>query len=434
MLTQLLAHYRDVVHGEMRRAIGKLDEDDFVSLIGRAVEESPADHLLVVQLAYPPEKINHFKDARTGKAFENLLLCLAAASGRCEVIEFLLSNGASLQDTVTLDCIKFYRTRMSPLHYSVKYGHELPTRLLIESGAYVNSQAHEDEKTPLLEAKQLSGSKLTGIVRLMLDHGASVKLKTPLVEIAGNASAETIELLVSHGAKVNQADVSDDSQHPLLRAIRRLNAEATQKLLEKGADVHEIDRNNDKTPLGTVVSCKPYIEKDRKSIRDIVKLLLQYGANINKGTATKSPLALAASSANVPALEVLLERGAEWKDTSSNCPISLQGLIDSHGGLMKDPQGLLLLKRIAKCNSPLDRVRPAMSGLERILIRVFDNLSEIHHVGPVSFAKGKVRESTQVGGLGRFFTTNEEPGSISLQSQDSEFWRRSYQCDEWNPR
>lgn len=402
----------------IRRAIGHLKEAEFVSLVGKAVEEPPADHLLVVRLAYSPEMSTRFEDPSIGVAFKHLLLCLAAASGRCDVIEVLLNKGASLADTVMLDCANRWRTRMSPLHYSVRFGHRCATQILINSGADVNCRWHLDQGTPLCEAgDQLCRKGVSDIIPLLLEEGASPNIGAPLVELATYASAEMIEFMVSHGAHVNQESPGDASESPLLRAIRFSNVEATRQLLQGGANVHRFDTFSNESLLGTAVSIPTdfgYCRRCRtgrysaltRANSAIIMLLLDHGANIDFGSPAKSPLALAAASANFPAIEILISRAAEWKDTTMTSPISLQNLKNSYGRLSAKPKGLLILKRITKCHTPvtpLDFLLPMLSEVRDTLDNIFHEL------------KGRPDECKCLPPT-RY--------STELQSNESEFWNR----------
>lgn len=83
-----------------------MKEAAFVSLVRRAIEEPPADYLLVVRLAYYLEKLTCFKDPAIRVASKYLLLCLTTISGRYNVIKVLLNKGVSLEDIVTFDCMQ----------------------------------------------------------------------------------------------------------------------------------------------------------------------------------------------------------------------------------------------------------------------------------------------------------------------------------------
>jgi len=391
ILIQYLGQYRCIVHDIMRRAIRKLDEVSFTEHIGKAVRESPADHLFVVQLAYSPERLDRFRETGAGSSFKTLLLCLASINGRYEVVEYLLSKGADLEDTAALECMERWRARMTPLHYSVKRGHKDTAHLLLNHGANVNSRAHSESMTPLQEAV-----KFPDVLRLLLANGADVGLESPLHDAAVYGSADAIELLISYGAEVDRP-IADET--PLMQSSQASNIETTRKLLEKGANVNAQIQDPDDllwgaTPLYHAITCKR--SKDPAN-QKILEILLEFGADINKSVSTsdgprgympavstKSPLAIAVNTFNPSAIKLLLERDAEWKDTDPNCPTPLQALMH-HDRRWCREEALSMLKVIlehganpneyschgetplvvACCHRPLSDARPAIKELLR---------------------------------------------------------------------
>lgn len=374
----------------MRRAIRKLDEVNFTEHVGKAAREAPADHLFVVQLAYSPERLDRFRDTYAGSSFQTLLLCLASINGRYAVVEYLLSKGASLEDTAALECMERWRARMTPLHYSVKRGHKDTAHLLLNHGANVNSRAHRENMTPLQEAV-----KFPDVLRLLLAEGADVGLESPLHDAAVYGSADAIELLISYGAEVD-GPVADET--PLMQSSQASNIETTLKLLEKGANVNAQIQDPDDLLWGATPLCHAIIGKRGKDPdnKKILEILLEYGADINKSistsdgprgympaVSTKSPIAIAVDNLNSSAIKLLLQRDAEWKDTDPNCPTPLQALMHHDRGWCKE-KGLSILKVIlehanpneysfngetplvrACCHCPLSDARPAIKELLR---------------------------------------------------------------------
>ena len=65
---------------------------------------------------------------------------------------------------------------------------------------------------------------------------------------------------------------------PLIRAVKKQNEKKIEKLLEKGADVNELSKNNQRTPLSQ--SCKAYADEEKAD--RITARLLKAGADANK--------------------------------------------------------------------------------------------------------------------------------------------------------
>src|SRR5262249_37648234 len=85
------------------------------------------------------------------------------------------------------------------------------TRLLLDHGADVNAISN-DSRTALMVAAARPGGG--AVVKLLLDRGADPNPKTlspPLLEAATAGDAETLELLLSHGAEVKVPPVAGDA-------------------------------------------------------------------------------------------------------------------------------------------------------------------------------------------------------------------------------
>ena len=124
-------------------------------------------------------------------------------------------------------------------------------RMLIARGARVNN-VDEGGYTPLLIAAG-NGDRNAAMVRLLLDQGAQVNVKsgdtaeivkngpiqighiTPLHEAAGQGNHETVEALLNAGADVNAKDVRGATPLVLAVATDHANPKVAALLLAKGA-------------------------------------------------------------------------------------------------------------------------------------------------------------------------------------------------------
>ncbi|MFC1841840.1 ankyrin repeat domain-containing protein [Candidatus Dependentiae bacterium] len=133
-------------------------------------------------------------------------LHLAAINGYLEVVEFLVKNGAKVNE-------KDKWTKNTPLHLAAKYRYLKVTKFLVKNEAKVNEK-NKWGNTPLHEA--------TGhleVVKFLVKKGAEVNAKsnngsTPLHLAAVNGYLEVVKFLVKNGAKVN-AKNSHNSSTPL---------------------------------------------------------------------------------------------------------------------------------------------------------------------------------------------------------------------------
>ena len=101
----------------------------------------------MVELTYSLERIDRFRDPCAGLSFKTLLLCLASISSPCKIVEYLLSQGTSLEDIAALECIERWRGRTTPLQYSVKGRHKTIARLLLSYDIDADSQVYHEKLT-----------------------------------------------------------------------------------------------------------------------------------------------------------------------------------------------------------------------------------------------------------------------------------------------
>ncbi|XP_056587313.1 ankyrin repeat and SOCS box protein 5b isoform X3 [Triplophysa dalaica] len=184
----------------------------------------------------------------------------AACQGRLLALKTLLSQGYNA-NIITID-------HVTPLHEACLGDHVACSRALIEAGANVNATTI-DAVTPLFNACSAGSVTCTGV---LLEHGAKPQAEacqpSPIHEASSKGRAACLEALISWGA-----DVDYDIPHlgtPLYIACISRELQCTQKLLDGGANVQK-GRFLD-TPLHAAA---------QKDCPDIIKVLLDFGANIN---------------------------------------------------------------------------------------------------------------------------------------------------------
>jgi len=181
--------------------------------------------------------------------------------------------------------------------------------LLLKNGAAVNALDNKDVSALMLAA----GLGHLNIVQLLLNNwGAELNLQ----DINGNSALSLaahhpagensnfpaiVELLINHGAQVNNLDNSNTT--PLIRAASKRNTEIVRILLENGAQVNHQNKYGDPALTFAV---------DNQDI-DTIRLLLSYGANVDlENQECQSPRSLARKFGN-RALVTLLAGTAETK-------------------------------------------------------------------------------------------------------------------------
>jgi ankyrin repeat protein len=258
------------------------------------------------------------------------------------------------------------RHGIAPLHLAAANGNAAIVRQLIAAGADVNGATPGGE-TPLMMAARTGDAET---LRALLSHGAAVDARegwrgqTALMWAAAENNPEAIRLLLQGGADI-KAKSTGGSFTPLLFAVRGGHVEAARALLDGSADVNErlpdgmsalvlalynahfelaaflLDRGADPnasaqgwTALHQVVwSRRPNrgfnlpgaVPTGRTDSLDLARRLVAKGADLNARMTKEprdgnrnmlnrlgaTPFVMAAKSADVPLMRLLLELGAD---------------------------------------------------------------------------------------------------------------------------
>jgi ankyrin repeat protein len=183
--------------------------------------------------------------------------------GDVSAIRFLLAQGESL---------KSLGTDMG-LNAAAFHGHWRLCQFLLERGADANVRESETGETPLHAALSSHRASQHLVVKVLLVAGADPNLPTKLSAESGAfmrdcrtrqetplhraafASAETIQLLLDAGAKIDAKDANGDS--PLSWASWHLRPDSIlRKLLYNGFKIHLARRTMDEYLLGAPLRAK----------------------------------------------------------------------------------------------------------------------------------------------------------------------------------
>jgi len=184
-------------------------------------------------------------------------LHMAALKGHIKVAELLIAKGANVNTSGQL-------IGATPLDSAALLGHKEMVELLIGSGANINSQIITGE-TPLQRAEQRGH---TAIAEILRKHGGRAGKVTLLLAILKGQKDVAISL-IKKGAAVNAKGSNDLT--PLHLAIQQSQREIAELLIARDADVNA-KAVNDLTPLHLAV-----VEGGMK----MVELLILNGANLN---------------------------------------------------------------------------------------------------------------------------------------------------------
>jgi len=299
-------------------------------------------------------------DPNSGDADGSTVLHFAVENDETELIQALLAAGARARVA--------NRHGITPLHLAATNGNATIVQRLIAAGADVNGVTPGGETALMMAAR--TGDQET--IKALLTHGAMVDAKegwrgqTALMWAATENNAAAIRLLVEAGADVKTKSTGG-SFTAFLFAVRGGHIDAARALLDSGANVNErlsdgmsalvlalynahfelaaflLDRGADPnaaeqgwTALHQVAwSRRPNrgfnmpgaVPTGRIDSLELVRKLVAKGANVNARMTKEprdgnrnmlnrigaTPFVMAAKSADVPLMRVLLESGADPK-------------------------------------------------------------------------------------------------------------------------
>ena len=290
-------------------------------------------------------------DAKAANRYGITPLYLACENANPAIIERLLKAGADPNSTST--------EGETALMTVARTGVVAAAKVLLDHGAKVDAREEWHGQTALMWAVN---EEHPAMIRELIAHGADVNAVsninkwerqntaeprekwlpsgglTPLLFAARQGCVECEQVLLDAGAKINTVD--PDGISPVLIAIINGHYDAAGFLLNNGADPNLADETG-RTALFSAVDFNtmpasnrpsPKVIDNKLSSLDLIALLLDKGANVNaqlkkqqpyrvkldRGDDTMlstgtTPLLRAAKAGDVPAMRLLLAKGADPK-------------------------------------------------------------------------------------------------------------------------
>jgi ankyrin repeat protein len=219
------------------------------------------------------------------------VLMSASRSGSIETVTALVEHGAVVN-------AKDSATEQTALMLAVRANHVEAVRLLLDRGADVNARTRTG-KTPDWRPPNFGGgSHGLGIIRGGWPERGFRDVvpgaMSALLYAARDGRLELARMLLEAKADINQSEAN--GMTPLLMAVTNEHAAAARLLIERGAEIKTADWWG-RTPLWAAVEIRnrDYTRTnehgiDRPAMLDLVKTLLEAGANPNTQTREIPPI------------------------------------------------------------------------------------------------------------------------------------------------
>ncbi|KAM0226578.1 hypothetical protein ACHAQD_000502 [Fusarium lateritium] len=256
------------------------------------------EELEVLQLLWERGPKSQMSDENS---YSNKTLYMAVINDRLNVVSWLLENGADVS----------YRTggdKKTALHYACQFKSVEMVKLPFSHKADIHA-LDAFSNTPLLMA---CWNPHPDVFSFLRDEGALVSHLNMhgrngfhAVVLAGNSFNENhkkvLEISIGVGVDINKRDIFGYSA--LFHACRKGDAELIKILLDFGADINQKTTNNELTPL-MEACCSPSKEP--------VEILLQRGADMSPvNPHGLTALALACVKGRLVHVETLMNNGAD---------------------------------------------------------------------------------------------------------------------------
>ncbi|XP_061743597.1 protein TANC1 isoform X2 [Nerophis ophidion] len=329
------------------------------------------------------------KGAKVGGADKSgqCALVHAALRGHAHIIHTLLGlhwgprDPADPQQDTTVDKKQAVQQAVTA---AASVGHTQVVRSLLDSQDQqltVQMDAHDSlwGETVLSAA---AGRGRAEVCALLLGRGAGLEVANrrgmfPLLSAAKHGHTQVVDLLLEHGAQVDQV-CEKQGRTALMLASSEGHVDTVELLLSKGASVCAVDQEG----LSALSwACM-------KTQRGVLRPLLDGGADVNRADRQgRSPLDLAALNADAEAVHFLLEEGGAVLDRSEK------------NGCQNPALVLSLLKKGYKMGcktSPHDRsghATWAMASTKPDVLLIL--LHKLMEEGNLLYKKGRMKEAAQ---------------------------------------
>ncbi|KAI1115069.1 ankyrin repeat-containing domain protein [Nemania sp. NC0429] len=227
-------------------------------------------------------------------------LCIACKYGRVGIMRLLLEAGANAKHE-TRDgsfplelCLQFASSKEVP---------EQAMRTLLEYHSRIDLNQRDHNGNTALH--DIVDDTPLSVVRALVNAGADFNIAnnknyTPFLVCLDTGNVEVAKYLLSKNASLNNTAIS-----PLHLTCRGTKLESIKLLVEAGMDVNKVDDRTGETPLYA------HLAMGRANL-EVVQYLIASGADVNKiGGELKYPIIEACASSGEDIIRLLVEAGAD---------------------------------------------------------------------------------------------------------------------------
>ncbi|HUE02332.1 MAG TPA: ankyrin repeat domain-containing protein [Bryobacteraceae bacterium] len=274
-------------------------------------------------------------------------LMAAAASGSAESVATLLDHGAQINATESArgqTALMFAAAKNRAAAIQVLLQHKADPAVTTKV-VKLEKPKFDEDGNPIVERKVKPGTQLDPATAAAMARRVTASViggMTALLLASRNGHMDAVRALVEGGANVNQVSAGDKSS-PIVIAICNGHYDLAKYLLDHGADPN-IATMDGLAALYAVIdtqwapfgwSANPITNQERITYLELMKALLDRGADPNArltrllwfrptshnqmwiGSAGSTPFWRAAQATDLPAMHLLIEKGADPKIAST---------------------------------------------------------------------------------------------------------------------
>ncbi len=238
----------------------------------------------------------------------------AALSGAVPVMNLLIARGANLNARD--------RTGMTVLMYAAMAGKVEAVQRIVESNVDLNLMDRNGFSALMWAQRKKRAEVVTILTKAgAFDYLEAERREKELIDasVAGNVVA--VKKLLDAGVNIN-ARGTKGSATPLIIAAERNQVDLLKLLLERGADINVRDEKWQSALFHATANDRP----------DVIGILIQKNADVNARDKTgRTPLMMACHDAREQIMDMLLARGADVKARDMNGNTALMHLISGSG-------------------------------------------------------------------------------------------------------